>query len=293
LGRRCVERAERMPSAPDPPHPALGLAHYQQGELRRLLGDFEGAEVHYRKAGRNGHDPMPGMALLQLARGEGAPAVVIIKRALQEPSNPVERAEVLSAAVEICRAVGDFTVAGAAADELSALANRSKSPLLDATAARANGSVLLGSGDVPAALAELRGAARNWQVLHMPYESAKTSVLLGLACAALGDCTTARMEFDSAAETFARLGAAPDVEHVRSQSTGLALRSQGKPSTSLSAREREVLMHLAAGRTNRQIAGMLMVSPHTVARHVEHIYAKLGVTNRTAATAHAYEHHLV
>jgi DNA-binding CsgD family transcriptional regulator len=50
-------------------------------------------------------------------------------------------------------------------------------------------------------------------------------------------------------------------------------------------------MHLAAGRTNRQIAGMLMVSRHTVARHVEHIYAKLGVTNRTAATA--YEHYLV
>ncbi len=277
----------------DPPHPALGLAHYQQGELRRLLGDFEGAEEHYRKAGRNGHDPAPGMALLQLARGEGAPAAVTIKRALQEPSNPVERAEVLSAAVEICRAVGDFTVAGAAADELSALANRSKSPWLDATAAHANGSVLLGSGDVPAALAELRAAARTWQVLHMPYESAKTSILLGLACAALGDCTTARLEFDSAAETFAQLGAAPDVEHVRSLSTGLALRSQGKPSTALSAREQEVLMHLAAGRTNRQIAGTLMVSPHTVARHVEHIYAKLGVTNRTAATAYAYEHHLV
>jgi len=61
----------------------------------------------------------------------------------------------------------------------------------------------------------------------------------------------------------------------------------------LSAREREVLMHLVAGRTNRQIAEMLTVSPHTVARHVEHIYAKLGVTNRTAATAYAYEHHLV
>ena len=61
----------------------------------------------------------------------------------------------------------------------------------------------------------------------------------------------------------------------------------------LSAREREVLMHLVGGCTNRQIAEMLTVSPHTVARHVEHIYAKLGVTNRTAATAYAYEHHLV
>jgi DNA-binding NarL/FixJ family response regulator len=277
----------------DPPHPALGLAHYQQGELRRLLGDFERAEEHYRRAGHNGRDPMPGLALLQLARGDGATAVVTIKRALQERSNPVERTHVLSAAVEICRAVRDFTAAGAAADELGALANLSRSPFLDATAAHANGSALLGSGDVSGALAELRAAARTWQVLHMPYEAAKTSVLLGLACAALGDCTTARLEFDSAAETFTRLGAAPDVEYVRSLSTGLAQRPQGEPPKALSAREREVLMHLAAGRTNRQIAEMLVVSPHTVARHVEHIYAKLGVTNRTSATAYAYEHHLV
>ena len=277
----------------DPPHPALGLAHYQQGELRRLLGDFERAEQHYRQAGRNGHDPMPGLALLQLARDDGATAVVTIKRALQERSNPVERPEVLSAAVEICRAVGDFTAARAAADELGALANRSTSPLLQATAAQANGSVLLGAGDVPAALAELRAAARTWQALHMPYDAAKTAVLLGLACAALGDCTSARLEFESAADTFTRLGATPDVERLRSLSIGLAQHPQGEPPTGLSAREREVLMHLAAGRTNRQIAEMLMVSPHTVARHVEHIYAKLGVTNRTAATAYAYEHHLV
>ncbi len=277
----------------DPPHPALGLAHYQQGELRRLLGDFERAEQHYRQAGRNGRDPMPGLALLQLARDDGATAVVTIKRALQERSNPVERPEVLSAAVEICRAVGDFTAARAAADELGALADRSTSPLLQATAAHANGSVLLGAGDVPAALAELRAAAHTWQALRMPYDAAKTTVLLGLACAALGDCTSARLEFESAAETFTRLGATPDVERLRSLSIGLAQRPQGEPPTALSAREREVLMHLAAGRTNRQIAEMLMVSPHTVARHVEHIYAKLDVTNRTAATAYAYEHHLV
>src|SRR5258707_8764701 len=129
----------------DPPHPALGLAHYQQGELRRLLGDFEGADEHYRQAGRNGRDPMPGLALLQLARGDGETAVVTIKRALQERSNPVERTEVLSSAVEICRAVGDFTAASAAADELGALANPSTSALLNGTAAHADRSVLLGS----------------------------------------------------------------------------------------------------------------------------------------------------
>ena len=65
------------------------------------------------------------------------------------------------------------------------------------------------------------------------------------------------------------------------------------PATTLSAREQEVLTHVAAGCSNREIAEKLVLSPHTVARHVEHIYAKLGVSNRTAATAYAYEHHLV
>ena len=52
-------------------------------------------------------------------------------------------------------------------------------------------------------------------------------------------------------------------------------------------------MHLAAGKTNREIAEALGISPHTVRRHVEHIFTKLGVTSRTAATAHAYEHGLL
>ena len=61
----------------------------------------------------------------------------------------------------------------------------------------------------------------------------------------------------------------------------------------LSAREREVLALVAAGRTNREIATELMISPHTVGRHLENIFAKLGVTTRAAATAHAYEHDLL
>lgn len=277
----------------DPPHPALGFAHYQHGELRRLLGDFEQAEEHYRQAGSNGRDPVPGLALLQLARGDDATAVVTIKRALQERGHPPERTEVLPAVVEICRIIGDLTTARAAADELGTLADRASSPFLRAMAAHANGSVLLGAGDLPAGLAELRVAARTWCALHRPYDAAKTAVLVGLACAALGDRASARLEFDSAAEVFDRLGAVPDAEHVRSLYHGLADHTEREPRSVLSDREREVLMHLAAGRTNRQIAARLMVSPHTVARHVEHIYVKLGVGNRSAATAYAYEHHLL
>jgi DNA-binding NarL/FixJ family response regulator len=54
-----------------------------------------------------------------------------------------------------------------------------------------------------------------------------------------------------------------------------------------------VLALLVEGRTNRQMAEVLVISPHTVRRHVENIFAKLGVNTRAAATAYAYEHGLV
>ena len=58
------------------------------------------------------------------------------------------------------------------------------------------------------------------------------------------------------------------------------------------AREREVLRLVATGRTNRDIASVLVISEHTVGRHLQNIFAKLGLSSRAAATAYAYEHDL-
>jgi DNA-binding CsgD family transcriptional regulator len=55
----------------------------------------------------------------------------------------------------------------------------------------------------------------------------------------------------------------------------------------LTAREGEVLALLARGRSNRELASTLFLSPGTVRKHLEHIYAKLGVSTRTQAVAHA------
>lgn len=50
---------------------------------------------------------------------------------------------------------------------------------------------------------------------------------------------------------------------------------------------------VAAGHGNREIAAELFVSEHTVARHVQNVFAKLAVTSRTVAAAFAYAHRLI
>jgi len=60
-------------------------------------------------------------------------------------------------------------------------------------------------------------------------------------------------------------------------------------SYNLTQRELEVLTWLAKGKTNRDIAEILGMSPRTVNKHLEHIYVKLGVETRTAAAAIARE----
>lgn len=97
------------------------------------------------------------------------------------------------------------------------------------------------------------------------------------------------MELEAARRTFAELGAAPDLERVERLLGRPAVAADGQ----LTARELEVLALVAGGRTNRQIATVLVISPHTVRRHLQNVFRKLGVSSRAAATAYALRHELV
>jgi DNA-binding CsgD family transcriptional regulator len=281
----------------DPPHPALGLAYYQEAELHRLVGAFDEAEMEYRLASRNGRPPMPGLALLELARGDTAGAAATVERALREAAEPWERPPLLATAVDILRANGDLSGARLAADELAAIAAASSAAVLRAMAAQAIGTVLVGEGDPVAGLIELRPAAAAWHSLRMPYEAARAAVQVGVACAALGDRTAAELELDNAREAFTALGAIPDLHRLHMLTAGLfegnVPGADAAASGALSAREHEVLALVSAGKSNRDIAEQLYISQHTVGRHVEHIFTKLGVTSRAAATAYAYQHELL
>jgi DNA-binding CsgD family transcriptional regulator len=146
----------------------------------------------------------------------------------------------------------------------------------------------LAEGDAETALVVLRQAAHAWQELGALHTSARVRVLVGQACRQLGDEDTAALELSGVRDIFSELGAGPDLAALDS-----LVQVDEADGHGLSVREREVLRLVATGRSNREIAATLVLSEHTVARHLQNIYTKLGVSSRTAAGAFAHEHDLV
>jgi DNA-binding CsgD family transcriptional regulator len=269
--------------------PWVGGALYLRAELHRLRGEFSQAEEGYREASHSGREPQPGLAQLRLAQGKSEAAAATIRRVMEEARDPITRSRLLAPYVEIMLAANDLRAARAGADELAGIAELLEAPLLRAMAAHATGAALLAEGDDRAALTALRGAWPAWQGIEAPYEAARVRVLIGLACRALGDDDTAEMELDTARWVFGQLGAAPDVARVEALSrAGTAPTPAG-----LTAREVEVLRLVAAGKTNRAIAKTLILSDHTVRRHLQNIFNKIGVSSRATATAFAFQRDLV
>jgi DNA-binding CsgD family transcriptional regulator len=284
----ALEEARRVGGPDVPGNRAATGALYVQGELHRLRGDYAAAEEAFRVATRQGGEPQPGLALLRLAQGNGEAALAAIRRAVGEPGEPLARAALLPAYVEIALAVGEVDEAGHASSRLSAIADAQGSDALAAMSACARGAVALARGNASDALAALRHSLHAWHELDAPYEVAKTRVLIGLACAVLGDDDGATLELEAARSVFEELGARPDLARVDS-----LVKRAPEAAHGLSPRELEVLRLVACGETNKAIAAALVLSERTVDRHVSNIYTKLGVSSRAAATAYAYEQRLV
>jgi len=152
--------------------------------------------------------------------------------------------------------------------------------------------VLLAAGDAGGAIGPLRSAQEVWQRAGAPYLAARIRVLVSRAYQALGDDDGAALERAAARKVCVDLGAATDVAAIDSLATAPA-RARTRPTHGLSAREVEVLLLVASGKTNKVIAQALFLSEKTIDRHVANILAKLDLPSRSAATAWAYENGLV
>lgn len=281
-------------------------AVYLAGQIQRRCGELAAAEKSYDRAHELGRDPQPGHALLRLAQGKADASATALRLALasgtetdgtaagETVAGRLERCRLLAAQVEVCLALGRTAEARTAAEGLQALARDwqrrcgSEATLLHASAAAASGAVAFAARNLDRALPLLRRALALWLELRVPYEAAQVRMTLAAADRAAGDDEGARMELRAAEQAFRQLGAVPDARRAAALLAEVHRRQPG----GLTEREIQVLRLVAAGHTNRGIAAELVISEHTVARHLNNIFAKLDVSSRAAATAYAFQHGL-
>ncbi len=191
--------------------PPLADGLYAIGDIRRLKGDFEGAEKALLEAHSLGRTPQPALALIWLAQGNVKAAAAAINSAVTEESwDQWARVRLLPAQVEIAVAAANPALARTAADELTRIVDTYTLPALDAARRQAWARVLLAEGDGAGAATEARAAMRRWREVAAPYEVARARALLARALRTIGDDDSADLELRAARDEFARLGATPD-----------------------------------------------------------------------------------
>jgi len=199
---------------------SLGFAKAAVGEVRRRMGDLDGATIAFDEAYEHGNDAQPGLALLQLERGEVEEAKRSLGRALATSigtgalSDRTMRARLLPAQVEIMLAAGELEEARKAVEELEGLATDFERPLFKAGAMTARGELLLGEKRSAEASPVLGQSWRLWQTSDLPYEAAKARLRYAEALAAEGDEATARRDLRAARSTFERLGATTEIRRI-------------------------------------------------------------------------------
>jgi DNA-binding NarL/FixJ family response regulator len=270
----------------------LANLRVRQGHLEEAAQLLGGLEQH--------PDVVPTLAALHLARGEVVLARDLLERATQGPEDEVPTVgestmvgPLLALLVDVYLEQGNVDDAARVTRRLGRIAKAQRGPYLKATAALAKGRVCIasGKGDARAYLHEaLEGFARA----QLPMELARTRLELARALAERSP-EVAIAEAKSALLGFERLEAARHADAAAAvlRSLGAPIRTGPKGVGGLTGREVQVLRLVATGLSNQEIATALVISEHTARRHIQNIFAKLGVSSRAAATAYAFQHDLV
>ncbi len=259
---------------------AAGEGYYQLGEVLRLRGDADGAFAAFARARALGIDPQPGEALLRCRLGDGQTAWTDLRVALAGHDR-LARVRMLRGAVEVALARNNLDEADQYCRELEDGAKAFGTPGFRAWAAHSRGAIMVQRGEHADALAVLQSALREYRIQKSRYETAQIYEWMALAHRGLGEDDMATADAATAQSIYDQLGVEP---------AGIC----GSVSPAgLTRRELEILTGIARGATNRQVAQQIFISEKTVARHLANIYAKLGVSSRTAAVDWAHQHNLL
>ena len=182
-------------------------------------------------------------------------------------------------AVTALVAVGNVKEAERLTAELDASTARNHMPWSTAMASRCHGVLCAAAGDIAGAVDALERALADHGRLPMPFEEARTRLLLGAVLRRSGRRSDARRELDAALAVFIRLGTPVQAEQAHSELAGIG----GKPGSDgdLTAMELRIVALVGTGQTSREVASALFMSVRTVDSHLGHIYRKLGLRSRT------------
>jgi DNA-binding CsgD family transcriptional regulator len=237
------------------------------------LGYFAAVALHLRSLG-----------LTEMWAGNQAAAAEHFLRALSISSEQIGIAEpailrLHGDAVAALVALGRVGDAQRLTDDLDSSTEANHLPWSTAMAGRCHGLLKAAEGDMPAAVEVLQQVLAHHEPLPMPFENARTRLLLGSVLRRSGHRNDARRELEAAAAVFAQLGTPIQAEQARAELASVG----GWPSRggALTPAEERIATLVAAGQTNREVASTLFMSVRTVESHLGRIYRKLGIRSRT------------
>ena len=279
--------------------PAAGDALVRLAELRRRQGRLDEAEELFARC--EGHALTPlyrGVAALDAGHAEEA--AELADRFLRRfpDRGRMERWAGLELAVRAYSRLGSHDRAEQALEELCEIAPRVATRPVRAAHLGAEGALAAARGEHDTARRFFEDALDVLAPSEAPLETAQIRLELAATLHALGREPAARRQVEAALATCRQLGAAGEVAHAEAMRERYRARRATLPEAlpgplgALSQRELEVLALVAEGLTNQAIAERLVISEHTVHRHVSSILRKLDTSTRSAAAALAAHHGL-
>jgi DNA-binding CsgD family transcriptional regulator len=181
--------------------------------------------------------------------------------------------------VEALTRLGELDAAATLLARFEQQAHRLGRPSAIAAAHRCRALIAAAAGAADDAQAECTRALAELEQLSLPLETARTLLALGVAQRQARRRRAARNSLERALRLFDKLGASLWAERARAELGRISGRAPSRGE--LTAAERRIADLVAGGRTNREVAEVLHVTPRTVEGTLSRVYAKLGVRSRT------------